>query len=77
MATKTPMKSGNVNPKQVTPLPITAKQTITKPIAVPQVTVVGSRPNKVGISQDYRNRVDSTSRANIAADVARRKATGR
>lgn len=45
------MKSGGMSPKLITPQPITAKQTVTKPIAVPLVTVVGSRPNKVEISR--------------------------
>jgi len=64
-----PTTSNNKTPK-----------TVAKPIAVKQVTVTASRkppvtsPNVVGTSDAYKARVDSTNKANIAANAIKRKA---
>ena len=45
-----------------------------KPVAVKQVSVFGNR--KIGTSSEYKARVDSTNRANLANDARMRKQRG-
>ena len=65
-------------------MPATSKNTkpTSKPVktvakTLPTVTVFGkSKSGTVGTSQDYKARVDSTNRANLANDAKLRKSRG-
>jgi hypothetical protein len=52
------------------------KNTPISPTPVKEVTVYGKGPATVGTTPEYRARVDSTSKANLAADALARQKRG-